>query len=178
MKKMMFMMAFGLIAFKGIHAQENAIKANPLGFFFGSAQFGYERALGEKSAFQIDVAYTNIKATVGGAEDTGVTGFGAEAKYKLYFSPSREAVRGWYAAPTITYSTAKGTAGSVEGEVTLLAGGVVAGYQWVFGGGDSGFALDLNFGAQYASTSTSGDISSLSIDGFLPRLGLGIGYAW
>ena len=62
--------------------------------------------------------------------------------------------------------------------MSAFGGGLVAGYQWVFGGSDSGFALDINLGAQYASTKTSGGITNIKFDGVLPRLGVSLGYAW
>ncbi len=167
-----------LVAYVGnVNAQENAVKANPLGLIFGTAQFGYERAITEKTSVEISLAYASVSATVDN-DDTKATGFGAEGKYKFYFSSSQQGIRGWYAAPTAGFNSAKATSGDREGKLSWVAGGAVAGYQWVFGGGDSGFALDLNFGAQYISAKTSGDIEGVTIDGILPKLGLSRGYAW
>jgi len=165
-----------LIAFSS-KAQENVVKVNPLGLLFGAAQVSYEKALNEESAFEISIAFASVNASVDGT-DSKATGFGAEAKYKFYFSSSHDAVRGWYAAPVVNYNSATAKSGGSKGTVAFFGGGAVAGYQWVFGGADTGFALDLNLGAQYISTSTSGDISGLNISGVLPRLGLGLGYAF
>ncbi len=178
MKKVFLVAVLALTALSSVKAQENVVKVNPLGLLFGSAQFGYERALNESSAVELSLAYSSVSATVGSDSDANATGFGAEGKYKFYFSSNKDAVRGWYGAPVVTYASTKASSGSSEGKLSFFGAGAVAGYQWVFGGGDSGFALDLNLGAQYISASTSGDISGVTIDGILPRLGLSLGYAW
>jgi hypothetical protein len=119
-----------------------------------------------------------LKQNLQAQNKSNVTGFGAEAKYKLYFSSSNNAPRGWYGAPLVNFSSASGKSGSSEGKISLFGAGAVAGYQWVFGGNDTGFALDLNFGAQYVNVKTSGDISGITLDGILPRIGLSLGYAF
>ena len=96
----------------------------------------------------------------------------------MYFSSSKDAPRGWYGAPVVNFSSANGKSGSSEGKFSLFGAGAVAGYQWVFGGSDTGFALDLNFGAQYINAKTSGDISGITLDGVIPRIGLSLGYAF
>ena len=178
MKKVFLVAVLVFAGMSNIKAQENVIKVNPLGLLFGSAQLGYETALNEKSAVELSLAYSSVKATVGSDSDAKATGFGGEGKYKFYFSSNYDAVRGWYAAPVATYASTKASSDDSEGKLSYFGVGAVAGYQWVFGGGDSGFALDLNLGAQYISANTSGDISVVTIDGILPRLGLSLGYAW
>ena len=165
--------AFGFAA----NAQKNVIKANPLGLVLGSAELGYERAISDNSSIEVAIAFSSFDAT-SGTTTVSSNGFGVEGKYKFYFSSDKDAPRGWYGAPVVSYSTSSVDSDGVDGSTSLFAAGAVAGYQWIFGGGDSGFALDLNFGAQYVSASVDGNINSVSIDGFLPRLGLGLGYAW
>ncbi|WP_299124742.1 DUF3575 domain-containing protein [uncultured Winogradskyella sp.] len=176
--KKLFLAAFAVFAFANVNAQENVVKVNPLGLIFGSAQFSYERVLNEGSSVELSLAYTNLNANFSSGEEAKVNGFGAEGKYKLYFSSSNDAPRGWYGAPVVSYSSISGGSGSEEGKVNIFGAGVIGGYQWVFGGNATGFALDLNLGVQYINVSTSGDIDSLTVDGILPRLGLSIGYAW
>lgn len=179
MKKLLFVAVLLVFGISKMNAQENVVKANPLGLLFGSAQLSYEKALNEKSALELSVAYTSLKATFSGStSEESISGVGAELKYKLYFSSSNDAPRGWYAAPLANYNSITGKSGGSKGTISAVGGGAVAGYQWVFGGGDTGFALDLNLGAQYLSVSTDGDITSTNIDGVLPRLGLSIGYAF
>ncbi|NJB70475.1 hypothetical protein GGR42_000937 [Saonia flava] len=178
--KKVFIITFVALGFGlNSYAQENVIKINPLGLALGSAELGYERALNEKSALEVSLAYFSSDATFNSGEEVKANGFGAEGKYKLYFSSTNNAPRGWYAAPVATYASASADSSSGEdGKFSYFGAGAVAGYQWIFGGGNSGFALDLNLGFQYISASTQGSISGVSIDGILPRLGLSLGYAW
>lgn len=175
--KKIFVVAVIVLGFTSLNAQENVAKVNPLGLALGSAELGYERVLTNNSSVEIALAYSSSDATVGGNTEKA-TGFGVEGKYKMYFSSSNDAPRGWYGAPVLTYADATAENGSLKGGVSIFGAGAIAGYQWIFGGGESGFALDLNFGAQYISAKTSGDVTSASIDGLLPRLGIAIGYAW
>lgn len=177
MKKVLFVAAMALMSF-GVNAQENVIKVNPLGLAFGAAELGYERVLNENSSVELALAYSSSDATFSSGEVEKATGFGVEGKYKFYFSSSKGAPRGWYAAPVATYASASAKSSGDSGKVSIFAVGAVAGHQWIFGGRNSGFALDLNLGVQYISASTSGSISGVSIDGILPRLGLALGYAW
>ena len=177
MKKLLLIALIAVGFVFNSHAQENVLKVNPLGLAFGSLQLGYEHALSDKSSFQIDLAYVNYNVNLG-LVSSKATGFGVEGQYRFYVSSSKSTPRGWFFAPAISYSSAKATSGSLTGKATAFSGGILAGYQWVFGGKDSGFALDLNFGANYANVSTSGDISSVKIDGIIPRIGLALGYAW
>ncbi|WP_428740402.1 DUF3575 domain-containing protein [Tenacibaculum sp.] len=176
MKKLLVVIAMVAAGFTA-NAQKNVIKANPLALAFGSFEVGYERVVSESSSVELALAYSSLKVnTTGGQVDAKANGFGVEGKYKFYFG--EETPRGWYAAPVVTYSNTSLDSGGEKGDFSFFGGGAVAGYQWVFGGGDSGFALDLNLGAQYVSVSTSGSIASTSIEGFLPKLGLSLGYAW
>lgn len=176
MKKLLLLIAIVGVGFTA-NAQKNVVKANPLALAFGSFEVGYERVVSESSSVELAVAYSSLKVnTIGGQVDAKSEGFGVEGKYKFYFGD--ETPRGWYAAPVVSYSSTSLDSAGESGDFSFFGAGAVAGYQWVFGGGDSGFALDLNFGAQYASISTSGSISSTGIEGFLPKLGLSLGYAW
>lgn len=178
MKQKLLLAAFAIIVFSSVKAQENVIKANPLALANSSAEFSYERVLSKSKSLELAVAFTSIEANFTGGSKTKVSGFGAEGKYKLYFSSSNESPRGWYGAPVLGFSSATGKSGNLEGKVSAFTAGAVAGYQWVFGGNDTGFALDLNFGAQYISAETSGSISGVTLDGVLPRIGLSLGYAF
>jgi hypothetical protein len=176
MKKVLVVIAMLALGFTA-NAQKNVIKANPLGLAFGVGDFSYERVVSDNQAFEIGLSFASAKVT-SGSEVVSSSAIGGEGKYKFYFSSAKDAPRGWYAAPFVSYavSSANNSAGTDIGFSTF-SGGALAGYQWVFGGGDSGFALDLNFGAQYMSVSAT-ESTSVNIQGFLPRLGLSIGYAW
>ncbi len=173
MKKVVLIAILAITGVWGVKAQENVIKMNPLGLAFGSIDLSYEKALNGKSSIEIGVAYSSLNVTTSGSSSKA-TGFGVEGKYKMYFSNSGAAPRGWYGAPFVNYSKTTVTGG----DLSAFSGGVLGGYQWIFGGSATGFALDLNFGAQYVSANTSGSIISTTFDGILPRLGLSLGYAW
>ncbi|WP_422091404.1 DUF3575 domain-containing protein [Tenacibaculum ovolyticum] len=176
MRKLLLLIAIVGIGFTA-NAQKNVFKVNPLGLVFGALDVSYERVLSEKSAIELGFAYSNFDVT-GVSTKVSTNGYGVEGKYKFYFSSEKDAPRGWYGAPFLAYSVSSVDSDGIKGDANSFSAGALAGYQWVFGGGDSGFSLDLNFGAQYVSASTTGNINSVSIDGFLPRLGLSLGYAW
>ena len=179
MKKLLLITVLALFAMPNTQAQENVVKVNPLGLLFGAAQLSYERVIGDNSSVELSLSYLTLKGTLGTSTDeTTVNSFGVEGKYKLYLSSSYDAPRGWYTAPVLNYSKAKFELDPFSGETTAIGAGLLGGYQWVFGGNDSGFALDLNFGAQYLSVKTSGDLTNINLQGVLPRLGLSIGYAF
>jgi len=176
MKKLIFI-TIALLTVSFVNAQKNVIKINPVGLAFGAAQLSYEYALNDKNALEISMAYSSAKVSFD-ADEVKANGFGAEGKYKIYFSTTKVAPRGWYAAPVLTYSSASAKSDDSEGKLSVFAAGAVAGYQWIFGGRETGFALDLNLGAQYLSASTSGDISGVAVEGILPRIGLSLGYGF
>lgn len=174
--KRVLIIAFIVFGYMGVNAQQNVVKVNPLGLIFGSAELGYERVLTENSSVELSLAYS--RSDVGfSTGDEKATGIGVEGKYKFYFSSSKNAPRGFYAAPVLTYASSKAEKGNLEGKLSYVAGGALGGYQWGFGSG-SGFSLDVNAGLQYVSASVSGDVVSSDIDGLLPRIGIGFGYAW
>jgi hypothetical protein len=176
MKKLNLVTVFILLGFIGASAQQNVVKINPVGLLFGSAELSYERVLSNKSSVELSLAYSRSNVGFSTGEEKA-TGFGVEGKYKFYVSASKNAPRGFYAAPVLTYASSKAERGTLKGKVSYLAGGAIAGYQWVFGS-ESEFSIDLNAGVQYVSASVSGDVLSASIDGIIPKLGIGFGYAW
>jgi hypothetical protein len=176
MKKLVLMLAFIATAI-GANAQKNVVKVNPFGLLFGTIPLQYERVLGAKSAVGVDVSFMNYSASLG-SESASFTGFGFEGKYKISISSKRDMPRGWYVAPLAGYSTASAKTSTSSGGFNIINFGAVSGYQWVFGKSDKGFALDINLGANYMNLSTNGSAQGVSLKGILPRLGLGIGYAF
>ncbi len=175
MKKSNFVILFIVLGFLGVNAQQNVFKINPLGLVLGAAELSFERALSNKGSVELSLAYSRSDVGFSTGEEKA-TGYGVEGKYKFYLSASKDAPRGLYVAPVVTYASSNVERGILEGKVSYVAGGGILGYQWVFGS-DSGFSIDLNGGAQYVSASFSGDILSAD-DGVVPRLGVGFGYAW
>lgn len=176
MKKIIFILSFIVIS-NSLFCQKNVVKINPLGLIFGTLPLSYERVIKPKISLQFSPTVVFISGTFDGTK-SNLTGFGFEFMPKFGFGKKTELPRGWYAAPAAGYSYASGKSGNQSGSVGLFNLGGVAGYQWVFGKSDSGFALDLNAGLQYINASSSGDISSVSINGILPRIGVNIGYAF
>jgi hypothetical protein len=150
----------------------NIIKLNPLGFLFGQASLGYERAINEKSSFLIAPSF-------GGFNFGGVkySQFGGGAEYRFYLSKTSSAPKGFYAAPGASFSSGsvKLDAGDKTNFSSFGVKGII-GNQWIFG---SGFVLDLNGGLQYSSFNykdESGVFSGLKGSGVFPALGFSLGY--
>lgn len=181
-------------------AQSNVIKFNPLNLIFGRIQLGYERALNEHITVGGWVHATTFAI---GQEDLGgrfsLLGFGAIPEFRFYPMTAREAPRGFFVGgyAAVNYNTLRykvnDPASNISGEGSVSAvfggGGFMLGYQFVIA---DVFAIDLFGGAGYYGGSfgnydvrySDGTVSESSrgggfhISGFLPRFGLGLGYAF
>ncbi len=156
----LFLMAMLFTSFSFSNAQEQAIKANPIGLAFGVANAGYEFSTNEKQTLTVSGLYYNI---------SDVSGFGAGVEYRFYFS-SGEALRGWHAGPSVGYFSLEDDFNNSAGFLSL--GGEV-GHQWIFG---EHFALDVFAGLGFVSGSS--DDLSVSVSSTAVALGVSIGYAW
>jgi len=179
MKKGLLVILIALFAISNVKAQEasGVIKVNPVGFIFGVFNGTYEKALNEKSSIAVGASYFNWS-------NLNISGFGASAEYRFYFSNNSEAPHGMFAAPildleSLSYSYKDINVDPVTGEITTdsgtdsvfsIGGGVKAGHQWIW---DSGIALDLYFGYGYRSAK----FKNYDYSGGYPILGLAIGYA-
>ncbi|MBK6784391.1 MAG: DUF3575 domain-containing protein [Saprospiraceae bacterium] len=125
-----------MLAFIGSAAaqQTQAIKVGPLGFLFGNYNARYEKALNDKSSFQVGANFFNYEIL-----DEGVTGFGVDLGYRYYF---REAIEGAYVSPAVGFDLLK----TFDLNYSTLGLGATVGYQWVAGGG---FVVDLGLGYGY-----------------------------
>jgi len=177
MRKIIFL-SIALFMFNFANAQRNVIKVNPLAMAFGSISFSYETLISDKGAIEVSAAYTSLGVSVGSNADAKASGFGLGVGYKAYFSKTKDAPRGWYAEPNLGYSSVTTTANESDGSVSLFNLGALGGYQWIFGGGDSGFALDLGLGFNYINGSSSGDVSGLTLSGIIPAGKVSIGYGF
>lgn len=172
MKKRFVLSLLSAMLLTGAFAQNQVIKANPLGFLIGVASISYEKAIKEKSAIQVNVNFGGL--TFG---DAKYSQFGAGFDYKFYLSQDEEAPRGFYAAPGIVIGRGSVKVGSVEDGITLFGPRGIVGYQWIW---DSGFALDLFGGIAYyvggdikISNVSYGKYSGAAFNG-----GVAIGYAF
>jgi hypothetical protein len=150
MKNVFFTLVL-FIGFIGTAAaqQTQAVKVGPLGFLFGNYNLRYERALTEKTSFQVGANFYNYELL-----DLGTTGFGIDAGWRYYF---REAIEGAYVFPSAGYDFNSTTISSVDDtkvSFSNLGIGATVGYQWVSGGG---FLVDLGLGYGYNINVTRGD---------------------
>jgi len=160
------------------NSQSKVVKVNPLGLTFGSFELGFEHAPKDKIPYELSLLYVSKKDDVNGGDNNKSSGIGVEGKLKFYLSKSKEAPRGLYVAPVITFDFLNQKSKDETRAFTALKGGALFGYQWIFGGGNSGFALDLNFGAQYVSNNFFNPSFKDKSDNILIRAGAGVGYAW
>lgn len=159
MKKLIFTIA--VIAAFALNGQaQQAVKVGPLGFLLGNYNLRYEKALNEKSSWQVGANYYDY--SIG---DFGTTGFGLDAGYRYYF---KEAIKGPYLFPSLNFDFNKSALSAVddtEGSYSNLNVGASIGYQWVAGGG---FVTDLGLGYGY-------NIGISADEGFADTRDLGIG---
>jgi hypothetical protein len=166
MKKVLFLFAFVVFAIS-LNAQDNVIKANPLGLAFGNFNATYEKVLNDKTSVLVKGNY--IYRLFG----VDVSSFGLGAAYRFYITNAKKPVpAGFYAQGQANF-----TFGSVdEFNYTAIGIGAQIGYQWVW---DSGFVLDLGIGPAYTILSGETDsFGSSSGGGILPSATLAIGYAF
>jgi len=160
MKKLLLCAAIAVLGMTSVNAQEQAIKANPIGLAFGVANAGYEFSTNDNQTLTIAGLYYNI---------SDVSGFGAGAEYRFYFS-SGEALRGWHAGPSVGYFSLEDDFNNSAGFFSL--GGEI-GNQWVFG---EHFVLDLFAGLGYIAGNS--DDLAVSLSSASVSLGVSLGYAW
>jgi hypothetical protein len=163
-------------------AQKNVVKINPLGLIFSTLPITYERVISPKISLGGEVSVLFYSATAG-TTTTTFFGGGLELKPKFSIATKKEMPRGWYISPVVGYAMANGTGkdgngNNASGGFSIINAGAIAGYQWVFGGAGPGFALDLNGGANYLKLNTTGQASGIKLEGILPRIGIGLGYAF
>ncbi|WP_299173121.1 DUF3575 domain-containing protein [uncultured Allomuricauda sp.] len=158
--KNFYLLAIALLSLTFSNAQEQAVKANPIGLAFGVANAGYEFATNETQTLTISGLYYNI---------SDASGFGVGAEYRFYFS-SDEALRGWHAGPSVGYVSLEDDFNNSAG---FFAIGGEVGHQWIFG---EHFLLDVFAGVGYVAGDS--DDLAVSIDATAVSLGVAIGYAW
>jgi len=153
--------------------QRNVVKINPLSALIGTGAIFYERKVSDHFAPQMGFAYMQWKS--GGTKLVGVM-ITPEARFYI----TGKALDGIYLAPYYRYQKFTLTDGDNEASYTSNGGGLIFGRQWIW---ESGFNLDFFFGAgmnegkfEIKSGNESPDDSFL--DGFRPRIGLALGFAF
>ncbi len=173
MLKKSFFTLVVLIGFVMSMSAQQAIKVGPLGFLFGNYNLRYEKALSEKTSFQVGANFYDYDLG-----DFGTSGFGIDAGYRYYF---KEAIKGGYVFPSLNYDFNKtnlGLGNDEEGSFSNLNIGATIGYQWVAGGG---FVTDLGLGYGYNIGVSADDAFAESRDlgtGGGVRFTFAIGYSF
>ncbi|WP_396601397.1 DUF3575 domain-containing protein [Algibacter sp. R77976] len=160
MKKLLLCIAIAVLGFTNVNAQDQAIKANPIGLAFGVANAGYEFTVNDNQTATISGLYYNI---------SDISGFGAGAEYRFYFS-SGEALRGWHAGPSVGYFSLKDDLDTSAGFFSI--GGEI-GHQWILG---EHFVIDTFAGLGYVAGNS--DDFNVSLSTTTISLGVSLGYAW
>lgn len=173
MKKRFILSIFCAMLLTSTFAQNQVIKANPLGLLLGFATVSYERAITEKSTFQVNGNYGSISIF-----GIGYTQAGAGVDYKFYgLSKKQSAPRGFYVAPGIAFSNITVHFGDDKSSITSFILRGVLGHQWIW---DSGFSLDLFAGFNYYTNGsiTLNQESYNKFSGAIPTMGISLGYAF
>jgi hypothetical protein len=163
-----------------IRQRQNVITIDPLKLLFWW-NISYYRALNNSIAIGAGIqAPTGFLAL--GSDDVDISGFGVKAEMRWY--PSGKAIRGFYVAPNVAFSSlsaeltnSSGTA-TDGGSATTWTLGLLVGWQWLPG---DDFAIGLGLGADkyFLSVSDEEDTSSFDgLDAVLPAFRFDIGYAW
>jgi len=189
--------AFALLLACGLQVQgqeqegTGVIKTNPLGWFAGQFQFGYEHFLSEKLSVQVLPGVIFSKTTVSDSAsfildtyDATRLGFIVVPELRYYLGDV--APDGLYIAPFARFRAVRTTIDSdpdVKRVRGAIGGGFVLGYQYQLANGLTG---ELFIGPQYKSTSseTEGgfdryeDLSLPENEGMGVRFGANIGIGW
>jgi hypothetical protein len=181
MKKICTLILIALLAIPSF-AQEktsesdnkNVLKINTLALIIGTGSIFYERELSDNLSGQLGVAYLNYKIN-----DSKFSGLILTPELRFYVK--RNAIDGFYMAPYFRYQNFSVKNGSNDATYTNYGGGLAFGRQWIF---NSGFTMDLFFGGHYGSgslkvnTGTQDQFDTNSFEGFRPRVGFTLGFAF
>ena len=176
------MCAFGVAA----HAQQitHAVKANPIGFFAGQYQLGYEHGLTDVISAQVSAGLITGSGETTRLGDpleimgTTRSGFIVIPEIRIY--PGGSACEGFYASLVGRYRTAETVddEGNTRLDRSAIGGALVLGYQRV----TSGYVVDFFIGPQVKKVEADGDLDVSELfnndDNVGVRLGVNIGFGW
>lgn len=141
------------------------IKINPpSALLLNTLNLAYQKANSPNSATQLRVYFTYFDF-----ESATLSGYGISPEYMHYFGD--KAPKGFYVSPYVRYQKYKYQEASCTEFSTLFAGGVVAGYQWVFG---RVFSLEIFLGPFYGHGISEASCPFLLPDQYIQSAGLGI----
>jgi hypothetical protein len=159
MKKLFLFAAIAVFGLTNLDAQEQVIKANPIGLAFGVANAGYEFTVKDGQTLTVSGLYYNI---------SDISGLGAGAEYRFYFDG--EAIRGWHAGPSVGYFS---LSDDFDTSASFFSIGGEVGHQWIIG---EHFAVDVFAGLGYIAGNS--DDFAVSLSSTAISLGVSLGYAW
>jgi hypothetical protein len=180
MKKIILLILIGLLAVpsfaqeSNVSEEKNVLKVNTLSLIIGTGSIFYERKFTDNLSGQMGVAYLSYKI-----EDTKFSGLILTPEIRFY--PKLNAIDGFYIAPYFRYQNFGLEADGDKATYTNYGGGVSFGRQWIT---NSGFTMDLFFGYHYSSGKidvSKGSEDSFEVakfEGFKPRVGFAIGFAF
>ncbi len=165
-KKTILLCAFAL-TFSGLLAQENTLKA---GAIIGNLGVQYERSLSDHFSVVGQIGYSRITTSIGSLDLTS-DGIGYYVEGRYYFSSKKDLMEGWHIGPFYNRIDTEGDNGL---ETNISSFGLATGYQWVF---RSKLTLEIIFGGGSLDIDSNiQEIEFLGDIGFLPHLGLTLGY--
>lgn len=150
-------------------SQENIVKASNI---IGNLGLQYERSLDDHFSIIGQIGYSKIEITAFN-ETAKSNGFGFYIEGRYYFSTNKDVMEGWHIGPYFNSINTK-LKDNDDIKTNITSFGLSTGYQWVF---DSQLTLEIIFGA--GTLGIDSDIQEIEVFediGFLPHLGLTIGY--
>ncbi len=177
MKQLHLILVLSLLGVSSSMAQEdvandNAIKANPLGLLLGIGKINYEKKLSDSRSAQLGVSYFNY-----GNSGDRLSGLGIIPEYRFYIKD--DAIDGFYVAPFLKYNNFTVTDGDFKGALNIYSGGAKAGMQWLLGKKDN-FIIDLAFGGSYSDYNLkvkTGSDTSFDSEDLLSGIGLELNFS-
>jgi hypothetical protein len=151
-----------------------AVSFDPLWIAYSTASLQYERLVAPAGslAIKVRVGRTTVKPVDGEQYDRTVLGIGIG--YHIYPQPG--APIGFFLAPGIDLLTRFKTTKSGSASVAIAVPLFELGYSWMH---PIGLYAGGSIGMQYIIGNVQDDIGGLdTLKGFVPRVGLRLGYAW
>ena len=161
-----------------VSEEKNVLKINALSAIIMTGSIFYERQITDYISGQMGIGYLNYNFD----KEVKFTGLFLTPECRFYLK--QNAIDGMYIGPYVRYQKFSLTNKETSGEATYtnFGGGINFGRQWIT---DSGFTMDLFFGGHFAegeievkSGDNSEDWGVATFEGFRPRIGFCIGFAF